>query len=110
MTTDRLAIGVVIVLGLLWVPVMPAISEGGLYQYLQNVQSYLAPPVTAVFLLGIFSSRVNARGALWGMAAGFVLGMTKLGSQAIFGSGKIENPALLAAIADFNFLYFSFWI
>ncbi len=106
-TTGRVATGVVIVLGLLWIPVMPAISEGGLYQYLQNVQSYLAPPITAVFLLGIFNSRVNARGALWGMTAGFVLGMTKLGSQAIFGSGKIESPTLLAAIADFNFLYFS---
>ena len=106
-TTGRLATGVVIVLGLLWIPVMPAISEGGLYQYLQNVQSYLAPPITAVFLLGIFNSRVNARGALWGMAAGFILGMAKLGSQAIFGSGKIKSPALLAAIADFNFLYFS---
>ena len=28
-------------------------------------------------------------------------------AQAVFGSGKIENPAFLAAIADFNFLYFS---
>jgi SSS family solute:Na+ symporter len=27
--------------------------------------------------------------------------------QAFFGAGKIESPALLAAIGDFNFLYFS---
>jgi len=103
----RMATGVVIVLGLIWIPIMPAISEGGLYQYLQNVQSYLAPPITAVFLLGIFNQRVNSRGAVWGMGLGFVLGMTKLGLQAVFGAGKIENPALLAAIADLNFLYFS---
>ncbi len=103
----RLATGVVIVLGLIWIPIMPAVSEGGLYQYLQNVQSYLAPPITAVFLLGLFNQRINARGAVWGMGLGFVLGMTKLGLQAVFGSGKIENPVFLAAIADFNFLYFS---
>ena len=103
----RLATGVVIVLGLIWIPIMPAVSEGGLYQYLQNVQSYLAPPITAVFLLGLFNQRVNSRGAVWGMGLGFTLGMTKLALQAVFGAGKIENPALLAAIADFNFLYFS---
>ncbi len=103
----RYATGVVIVLGLIWIPIMPAVSEGGLYQYLQNVQSYLAPPITAVFLLGIFNQRVNARGAVWGMGLGFALGMAKLGLQAVFGAGKIENPALLAAIADLNFLYFS---
>lgn len=103
----RLATGVVIVLGLIWIPIMPAISEGGLYQYLQNVQGYLAPPITAVFLLGIFNQRINSRGAVWGMSLGFILGMTKLVLQAIFGAGKIENPAFLAAIADFNFLYFS---
>ena len=103
----RLATGVVIVLGLIWIPIMPAVSEGGLYQYLQNVQSYLAPPITAVFLLGLFNQRINSRGAVWGMGLGFVLGMCKLGLQAVFGSGKIENPAFLAAIADFNFLYFS---
>ena len=103
----RLATGVVVVLGLLWIPIMPAVSEGGLYQYLQNVQSYLAPPITAVFLLGLFSRRINSRGAVWGMGLGFALGLGKLGLQAVFGSGKMENPAFLAAIADFNFLYFS---
>ncbi|MGD8325009.1 MAG: sodium:solute symporter [Gammaproteobacteria bacterium] len=103
----RLATVVVVVLGLIWIPVMPLISEGGLYQYLQNVQSYLAPPITAVFLLGLFSARINMRGAVWGLGLGFVLGMGKLVLQAFFGAGKLESPTILAAIGDFNFLYFS---
>jgi SSS family solute:Na+ symporter len=103
----RLATLVVVVLGLIWIPVMPLISEGGLYQYLQNVQSYLAPPITAVFLLGLFSARIDMRGAVWGLGVGFVLGIGKLFVQAFFGAGKIESPAVLAAIGDFNFLYFS---
>jgi len=106
-TVGRLATLVVTVLGLLWIPVMPLVSGGGLYQYLQNVQSYLAPPITAVFLLGLFNSRINARGATWGLSLGFTLGFGKLVVQALFGAGKIETPAVLAAVGDFNFLYFS---
>ncbi|MDX1482429.1 MAG: sodium:solute symporter [Woeseiaceae bacterium] len=103
----RMATVVVVFLGLAWIPVMPLISGGGLYQYLQSVQGYLAPPITAVFLLGVFNSRINNCGAVWGLGLGFVLGMTKLLIQAFFGAGKIESPGALAAIGDFNFLYFS---
>lgn len=106
-TVGRIATLVVVVLGLAWIPVMPLISGGGLYQYLQSVQGYLAPPITAVFLLGLFVSRVNNRGAVWGLGLGFVLGMSKLLIQAFFGEGKLDSPAVLAAIGDFNFLYFS---
>ena len=106
-TVGRVATAVVVMLGLLWIPVMPLISEGGLYQYLQNVQGYLAPPITAVFLLGLFNQRINNRGAVWGLGLGFVLGMLKLTIQVLFGAEKIASPALLAAIGDFNFLYFS---
>jgi SSS family solute:Na+ symporter len=101
----RVATATVVGLGMLWIPVMKEISGGGLYQYLQSVQGYLAPPITAVFLLGLFWDRVNAQGALWGLAGGFVLGMLKLTCQAFFGEGKLESPVALAAIGDFNFLY-----
>jgi SSS family solute:Na+ symporter len=101
----RIATAVVVGLGILWIPVMKVISGGGLYQYLQSVQGYLAPPITAVFLLGLFWTRLNGRGAVWALAGGFVLGMAKLTCQALFGEGKIESPAFLAAIGDFNFLY-----
>ena len=106
-TVGRCATGIVVVLGMLWIPVMPLISGGGLYQYLQSVQGYLAPPIAAVFLLGLFNRRVNARGAVWGLGAGFVLGMAKLTIQAIFGAEKVASPAFLAAVGDFNFLYCS---
>jgi solute:Na+ symporter, SSS family len=105
LTVGRIATAVVVVLGLLWIPVMKVISGGGLYQYLQSVQGYLAPPITAVFLLGLFWKRINSQGAVWALSGGFILGMLKLSCQAFFGAGKIENPAFLAAVGDFNFLY-----
>ena len=103
----RMATLVVVVFGLLWIPIMPMISKGGLYQYLQSVQGYLAPPITAVFLLGLFNSRINSKGATWGLSLGFFAGMLKLIIQAFFGKEKIANPELLAYIGDINFLYFS---
>lgn len=101
----RVATTVIVGLGIMWIPVMKMISTGGLYQYLQSVQGYLAPPITAVFVIGLFWPRMNARGAVWGLAGGFILGMLKLTCQTFFGAGKIANPAFLAAIGDFNFLY-----
>jgi SSS family solute:Na+ symporter len=101
----RVATGAVVGLGIIWIPVMAKVSGGGLYQYLQSVQGYLAPPITAVFLLGIFWPRLNSAGATWALGGGFVLGMIKLSLQAFYGKGKIEQPAILASIGDFNFLY-----
>ncbi len=103
----RIATTVVVGLGMLWIPVMKLVSSGGLYQYLQSVQGYLAPSIVAVFMLGLFWKRINAHGAVWGLAGGFILGMSKLAIQTFFGAapGKMSNPAFLAAIGDFNFLY-----
>lgn len=105
----RVATLVVVAAGLLWIPVMERISGGGLYQYLQSVQGYLAPPITAVFLLGLCWGRINSAGAVAGLLVGFGLGLGKTLVQAVFGAGenKLSDPQWLAAIGDFNFLYFS---
>ena len=103
----RIATIFVVGMGIIWIPVMKEISGGGLYQYLQSVQGYLAPPITAVFLLGLFFKRINLTGALFGLAGGFVLGMTKLTIQAFYGKDKAAEPAILYFIGDFNFLYYS---
>ena len=76
----RLATGVMVFLGLLWIPTI-ALMKGSLYNYLQSVQSYMAPPIFAVFFIGVFSRRVNAAGCLTALIAGFVLGMARLGCE-----------------------------
>jgi solute:Na+ symporter, SSS family len=109
-TVGRVVTALIVLLGMAWIPVMYKVAGGGLYQYLQSVQGYLAPPITAVFLLGLFWKRINAQGALWGLVTGFVLGMIKLTIQANYGTldaTKAAGPAWLAAIGDFNFLYAS---
>ena len=103
----KIATTVVVVCGLIWIPIMKQVAQGGggLYDYLQNVQSFLAPAITATFLLGIFWGRINAKGAVWGLTIGFILGMGKLTIQTFFGAGKHTDPAFLAAIGDFNAYY-----
>ncbi|MFN7934821.1 MAG: sodium:solute symporter [Bryobacteraceae bacterium] len=105
----RMATGFVVVCGLIWIPIMKKISEGntGLYDYLQNVQGFLAPPITAVFLLGLFSKRITAPAALWGLVVGFVLGMGKLTIQTLAKSGTLAADGMLKAIGDYNGYYFS---
>ena len=73
----RIATGIAVILGMIWIPIMKGIS-GVLYQYLQSVQSYLAPPIAAVFLLGVFSKRINAKGAYTAMVVGFIIGMVRI--------------------------------
>ncbi len=95
-------------LGLLWLPIMKAIAGGGLYQYIQAVQSFLAPPIVAVFVMGLVWKRMNLRGAVWGLGLGFALGMLKL----FINIGAAEcNPehcnCLFGRIAHFQDFYFS---
>jgi SSS family solute:Na+ symporter len=105
----RIATGVVVFFGILWIPIMKVVSERstGLYDYLQNVQSFLAPPITAVFLLGLFSKRITGDGAFWGLVIGFILGMAKLTLQTLVRSGAMPATGVLGAIGAFNGYYYA---
>jgi SSS family solute:Na+ symporter len=101
----RIATFVVVILGMAWIPMMNRIS-GTLYTYLQSVQSYLAPPIAAVFLLGVFFKRLNAKGAYTAMVAGFILGLVKLTLELF----KNDLSGLLHDFATINFLYFCIYL
>jgi len=73
----RISTAALVILGLLWIPFMARIS-GQLFTYLQSVQAYIAPPITAVFLIGILWRGANARGASWALGVGAALGLSRL--------------------------------
>ena len=113
MTVGRFATVAVVAMGIVWIPVMQRISQGGLYKYLQSVQGYLAPPITAVFMLGLFFKRINGKGAVAGLAIGFIAGMAKLTIQALTGGGEdavIQSPEWLVYIGNYNFLFATGWL
>jgi SSS family solute:Na+ symporter len=72
----RIATGAMVLVALMWIPVIE--GARGLYEYLQSVQGYLAPPIFTVFFLGVFHKRLNAKGALATMIVGFLLGVFRL--------------------------------
>ncbi len=72
----RIATMVLVLIGLFWIPVIK--GGRGLYDYLQGVQGYLAPPIFVVFFFGVFMKRLNAKGCLSALIVGFVLGLFRL--------------------------------
>jgi len=72
----RAATMAMVVIGLLWIPVIQ--GARGLYDYLQGVQGYLAPPIFVVFFLGVFNKRLNGTGCLAALIVGFALGVFRL--------------------------------
>jgi SSS family solute:Na+ symporter len=72
----RIATAVMVLIAICWIPVIR--GGRGLYDYLQGVQSYLAPPIFVVFFFGVFYKRLNAKGCLWALITGFALGIVRL--------------------------------
>jgi SSS family solute:Na+ symporter len=101
----RITTAIIVLLGMAWIPLMARIS-GTLYQYLQDVQSNLAPPIAAVFLLGVFYKRINANGAFAALTIGFLIGILKLTLQ-IF---KTSLSGFALQFASINFLYFCIYL
>jgi len=104
----RMATGVLVVLGLLWIPFMQIIS-GRLYEYLQSVQAYIAPPIAAVFLVGVMWRRINSDGAIASLLLGFVLGAMRLGLELANGATRdgLAAGSIWESVAEINFLHFA---
>jgi len=104
----RISTALMVVLGLLWIPFMKYISSQ-LYVYLQSVSGYLAPPIAACFLLGLFLPRLNGAGALTSMIVGFVLGALRLVLELANGKEKdvFAAGSVWEWLAEINFLHFA---
>lgn len=96
---------VLVFLGLMWIPLMKLVS-GNLFNYLQSVQAYISPPIASVFLLGLFSKKINAKGAVSALLSGFVLGITRL----VFEINKNSLDGIFLAYTQINFLHFALFL
>lgn len=97
---------IIVILGILWIPIMRSVGNV-LYNYLQDVQSVLAPGIAAVFLLGVTWKRASAKGGQWGLIAGLVIGMTRLGAKVYYSNVTDASQTWFKSVFyDFNWLYF----
>ena len=102
----QIATVVIVVLGILWIPIMRSVGNV-LYNYLQDVQSVLAPGIAAAFLLGICWKRASAKGGMWGLLAGIIIGLTRLGAKVYYSNvSDAQDNWFKAVFYDFNWLYF----
>ena len=53
------------------------IQGSQLFNYIQSITSYLAPPVCAIYILAMFWTRTNEPGAFWGLMVGLVVGLIR---------------------------------
>ncbi|MDX2187202.1 MAG: sodium:solute symporter [Opitutaceae bacterium] len=110
----RLATIAMVIVSIGWIPVIKGAS--GLYDYLQSVQGYLAPPIFVVFFFGVFWKRLNAQGCLWAMVVGLVVGGFRMlvdtpvtMKLAGFENGY-DHGSFFWIINNINFQYFSILI
>jgi solute:Na+ symporter, SSS family len=106
----RIATAVMVLIGLLWIPVIQ--GSRGLYDYLQGVQSYLAPPIFVVFFFGVFMKRLNAKGALWALGIGFAMGLFRLAvdTPVALSGASYEPNTFLWVVNSIFFQYYSLLI
>jgi SSS family solute:Na+ symporter len=107
----RVATGVMVLIALLWIPVIR--GGKGLYDYLQGIQAYLAPPIFVVFFLGVFVKRLNAKGCLWALIVGFALGLFRLAVDTpvkLISGFKYAEGSFLWVVNNTFFQYYSILI
>ncbi|XP_023670863.2 sodium/mannose cotransporter SLC5A10 isoform X2 [Paramormyrops kingsleyae] len=74
----RIVTVILVIISVVWIPILQSANSGQLYVYIQSVTSYLAPPVTSIFVLAVFWRRTNEMGAFWGLMVGLVVGLTRM--------------------------------
>ncbi|MDI6845376.1 MAG: sodium:solute symporter [Candidatus Saccharicenans sp.] len=107
----RVATTIMVLIGLAWLPVIR--GGKGLYDYLQGVQAYLAPPIFVVFFAGILNKRLNAKGCLAALSTGFVLGLFRLAVDTpvkLIPGFKYTEGSFLWIINNVYFQYYSLLI
>ena len=106
----RVATVIMVIVGLLWIPVIQGAK--GLYDYLQGIQAYLAPPIFVVFFFGVFMKRLNGPGCLATLIVGFIMGLVRLiiDTPVKLGGTTYEEGSGLWIINNIFFQYYSLLI
>ncbi len=104
----RLATTAIVVLAILIVPLVKLMSSH-IYLFLQSVQSFVSPPITAVFLFGLFSQKINAKTAIITLIIGETIGISRLLLEILSNMGMQLHPVFLW-ILGISFLHFAIFL
>lgn len=104
----RLSTTAAVVIAILIVPLIKVITSQ-IYLFLQSVQSFVSPPITAVFLFGLFSKRISPKSAIITLIVGESIGILRLVLQVLHDNGMVLSNFLIE-ILKINFLHFSIFL
>ncbi|NWQ60270.1 SC5A9 protein, partial [Neopipo cinnamomea] len=108
MIVGRVFILILVVISILWIPIIQSANSGKLFDYIQSITSYLAPPITALFILAIFCKRINEPGAFWGLMFGLAVGLVRMIIEFIYSTPSCgEEDRRPAVLKDLHYLYFA---
>ncbi|BHF64566.1 hypothetical protein SprV_0200757100 [Sparganum proliferum] len=107
MIVGRVCVIVLVGVSIAWIPIVQLSDE--LFDYIQSVTAYLAPPICAVYVLAIFWRRTNEIGCFVALLVGLIIGIVRFGWE--LGHPKTPcgrvatNPP--HALIQVHFLHFS---
>ena len=104
----RLATTAVVVGAILIVPLVKLISSQ-IYIFLQSVQAFVSPPITAVFLFGLFSKKINSKTAIITLIVGESIGLARLFVEILKNMDVALHPTFIW-ILQINFLHFAVFL
>ncbi|KAF7244326.1 Sodium/glucose cotransporter 4 [Varanus komodoensis] len=108
MIVGRVFVLILVVISILWIPIIQTANSGQLFDYIQSITSYLAPPITALFILAIFCKRINEPGAFWGLIFGLVVGFIRMVLEFTYVVPSCgEEDQRPAVLKDVHYLYFA---
>ena len=101
----RLATTGIVIAAILSVPLVKTINSQ-IYLSLQSTQSFISPPITAIFIWGLIFKNLSAKSALATLIIGEFIGVSRLVTDILVNSGYINHPLLLS-YSSINFLHFA---
>ncbi|XP_020600415.1 sodium/myo-inositol cotransporter 2-like [Orbicella faveolata] len=102
----RVVVAILVGISLLWLPVVKGFAGSQLFVYLQNIQSYLAPSISSMFLLGILWTGLTEYGAVAGLLVGFSMGIVKFIVENVYTRPHCGEEDTRPGFAKLRFMYY----
>ncbi|MCR9287005.1 MAG: sodium:solute symporter [Bacteroidetes bacterium] len=100
---------ILVILASAWAPMIERFDS--LWEYLQSVLSYIAPPVAATFVVGLFWRRANGSGSIAALLTGFIAAVIMVAASVLVSqaeSAGTEAPGWASYVGGIHFLHFTF--
>ncbi|XP_014772047.1 sodium/glucose cotransporter 4 [Octopus bimaculoides] len=105
MIVGRVAVLFLAAVSIVWIPIVQNVPQ--MFNYIQSVTSYLAPPVCAIFVLGVFWKRTNELGAFVGLMSGLFIGLLRFIWEFSYANVPCgEEGSRPSIITDVHYLHF----